>query len=297
MAEITEQIIREAPQIEAYKLGLLESAKKLSEQPLQLPAYQVAEFSPMQQEAQALALQGIGAYAPFLQGGQQALEAGIGALGTAVGPATQEQLQGYINPYQQMVTQQALEQMRRQFDIARQGAAAQAVQAGAFGGTREGVQRAEMERGFQDVASQRLFQDYAQNYAQAQNLAAAQQARALQAGQLYGQLGVQQAALGEAGQRLGLQDIQTLSTLGGQQQQLAQQQLEAARATQLQQAMTPYQQTAFLSDIYKGAPSTQIAATAATAPTTSPLVQAAGLGIAGLGAAAGAQKAFPGLFG
>ena len=30
MAEITEQIVREAPQIEAYKLGLLESAKKLS---------------------------------------------------------------------------------------------------------------------------------------------------------------------------------------------------------------------------------------------------------------------------
>jgi hypothetical protein len=236
-----------------------------------------------------------------------------------------------MNPYQAMVTQQALEQMRRQGDIARQGAAAQAVSAGAFGGTREGVQRAELERGLQDVMSQRIFQDYAQNYGQAQQASQqafeAQQQRQLagsqlygqlgqglgslatqygqlglqqgtglgQMGQLYGQLGVQQAALGEAGQRMGLQDIQTLGTLGGMQQQQNQAQLEAARATQLQQTMAPYQQTAFLSDIYKGAPSSQISITGQTAPTTSPLLQAAGLGISALSTAAGAQKA--GLFG
>jgi hypothetical protein len=30
MADVTEQIMREAPDIEAYKIGLLESAKKIS---------------------------------------------------------------------------------------------------------------------------------------------------------------------------------------------------------------------------------------------------------------------------
>ena len=293
--EFSEQVIREAPQIEAYKLGLLESAKKLSEQQLQLPAYQVAGFSEPQQQAMSLAQQGIGAYAPFLQAGQQAVEAGIGALGSAVGPASMQQLQGYSNPYQQMVTQQAIDEMRRQYDISRQQQSAQAVGSGAFGGTREGVQRAEMERGFQDIATQRLFQDYAQNYAQSQNLAAQEQARALQAGQMYGNLGLQQASLGESAQRLGLQDVQSLYGIGQQQQQLSQAQLDAARATQLQQTMAPYQQTAFLSDIYKGAPSTQIGLTAQTAPTTSPLLQAAGLGVSGVAAAAGAQKV--GLFG
>jgi hypothetical protein len=297
MAEITEQIIREAPQIEAYKLGLLESAKRLSEQPMQLPAYQAAPLSGLQQEAISLAEQGIGSYAPFMQAGQRAMEAGIGTVSTGVGAPTMAQLQGYTNPYQQMVTQQALDEMRRQFDISRQGAAAQAVQAGAFGGTREGVQRAEMERNLQDIMSQRIAQDYAQNYAQAQNLAGQEQSRALQAGQLFGQLGVQQAALGQTAQQMGLQDINTLSTLGQLQQQQAQAQLEAQRATQLQQTMSPYQQTAFLSDIYKGAPSSQISITGQTAPTTSPLLQAAGLGISGLAAASGAQKAFPGLFG
>ena len=294
MAEITEQIVREAPQIEAYKLGLLEAAKKLSQEQLPLPAYQVAGMTDLQKQAAQLGSQGIGAYQPFLQAGQQAVEAGIASTGQALGAPTAAQLQQYQNPYQELVTQQALAEMRRQADIARQGQAAQAVRAGAFGGTREGVQRAEMERGLQDIMSQRIAQDLAQNYAQAQNLFGQQQGRALQAGQLYGQLGVQQAALGQSAQQLGLQDVQTLSTLGAQEQALAQQQLEAQRATQLQQALTPYQQLSFLSDIYKGAPGTQIALTAQTAPQASPLQQAIGMGIAGLSAAAGAKKA--GLF-
>ena len=294
MAEITEQIVREAPQIEAYKLGLLESAKKLSEQQLPLPAYQVSGMTDLQKQAASLAEQGIGGYQPYLQAGQKALEAGIGAIGQSFGAPTTAQLQQFQNPYQELVTQQALAQMQRQADIARQGTAAQAVRAGAFGGTREGVQRAELERGLQDVMSQRIAQDLAQNYAQAQNLFGQQQGRAMQAAQQYGQFGVQQAALGQGAQQMGQQDISTLLGIGQQQQQTEQAILDAQRATTLQAALTPYQQTSFLSDIYKGAPGTQVALTAQTAPQTSPLLQAAGLGIAGLSAATGAKKA--GLF-
>jgi hypothetical protein len=50
----------------------------------------------------------------------------------------------------------------------------------------------------------------------------------------------------------------------------------------------------FLSDIYKGAPSSQQSISAATAPTPSVFQQAAGLGISGLATAAGVKKA--GLF-
>ena len=35
--ETSVQIVREAPEIEAYKLGLLEQAKKLAEQPVGIP--------------------------------------------------------------------------------------------------------------------------------------------------------------------------------------------------------------------------------------------------------------------
>lgn len=363
MAEttISEQIVREAPDIEAYKLGLLQSAKTLSEQPMTLPAYQTAGLSAMQQGAASLAQQGIGSYAPYLQAGQQAMEAGIntlgyganlaaglnvgdqyntaeramkGAMNAAASPAYGYQpgmAAAFMNPYQQMVTQNSLAEMRRQADIARQGQAAQAVQSGAFGGTREGVQRAEFERNVYDQMNQRIMQDYAQNFAQAQNAGMTafeqqqqrainqanllgqlgstygqmagqqgqlglQQANALSNyGQLFGQLGVQQAALGQSAQQMGLYDINALSYLGQIAQQNEQARLDAARATQLQQTMAPYQQTAFLSDIYKGAPSTQMSLTGTSAPSTSPLLQAAGLGISGLAAATGAQKA--GLFG
>jgi hypothetical protein len=313
MAEISEQIIREAPDIEAYKIGLLQSAKNLSQQPMMLPAYQAAPLSSLQQSAMGLATQGIGDYQPFVQASQRAMEAGIGSLGYGAQIASNVSTgyrpgmeQPYMNPYQQAVTQQSLEEMRRQADIARNTQSAQAVAAGAFGGTREGVQRAEFERGVQDLMSQRIFQDYAQNYGQAQLAARqdfdAQQQRQLQQANLfgqfgtqYGQLGTQQGALGEAYQKMGIQDVNTLATLGATQQQQNQAELEAARATRLQQTMAPYQQTAFLSDIYKGAPSSTMSLTGTTAPTTSPLLQAAGLGVSGLASYAGASKA--GLFG
>jgi hypothetical protein len=315
MAEVsyTGQIIREAPEIEAYKLGLLKSARDLSQEQLSIPAYQAAELSALQKDALTQGEAGIGSFAPFLQTGSEAIgqgmqlaQTGAQALTGATGQYDPMAAQAFMNPYQQAVTQQALGEMRRQADIARQGQAAQAVRAGAFGGTREGVQRAEFERGVQDIMSQRVMQDYAQNYAQAQQAAQqafeAQQQRQLSGAGLFGQLGqglsgmgVQQAAIGQAAQELGQRDVQMLANLGTMQQQAEQNRLEALRATGLQKAMTPYQQLSFLSDIYKGAPGTQMSLTSTSAPSTSPLLQAVGLGISGLAAATGAQKA--GLFG
>ena len=276
MAEITEQIVREAPKVEAEKLYLMEQGRKLAQQDIapMLPAYQVAGFAPGQQAAiQAAEAQGIGSYMPYISAANQMLGAGYGttaeaadtlraadtrnqfadaqaamqqagmaATGITAGmPAIQQGIgatqmgqaaalgatgqydprsaAAFMNPYQQQVTQAALQEMRRQGDIARQGAAAQAVGAGAFGGTREGVQRAEMERGLQDVMSQRIFQDYAQNFGQAQqaSMAAEEAARQRQLGvaSAMGQLGQQYGNLaGQAGALYGQQ--------AGQFQQLGQ---------------------------------------------------------------------------
>jgi hypothetical protein len=512
--EYVESVTREAPEIEARKLALMDQAKSLYGTALNLPAYQAAGLAPTTMQAIDLATQGVGAYQPYLTAagsgiaqGQNLAQAGArGIAGINVAPefaqAQQAQQQGlamagqmpayaqtaglgygsvaqgmdtlqgavgqagqynqanlapsqgllsaaaqqtagvdpqfgqaqgtigqgigglqgsaqgydpnavaaFMNPYQQLVTQQAMQEMRRQADIARASAASQAVRAGAFGGTREGVQRAETERGVQDIMSQRILQDYAQNYGQAQQAAlgsfeqqqqrqlaasqglgqmgtqqaaieaqraqlglsgagqlagigstfgqqAVQQAQLGQAGtqlqgqlgaqqaqmgllpgqiastqaniagqgaQLYGQLGqgigalagqeagigmqqgqslgqlgatvgqlgVQQGALGQAAQQMGMADVSALTQLGAVQQQNQQAQLEAARATQLQQAMSPYQQLGFVSDIYRGAPSSSSTLTAQTAPSVAPAVQAVGLGVSGLTAAAGAQKLF-----
>jgi hypothetical protein len=615
MAEITEQIVREAPEIEKIKLGLLQSAKAL--QAPTLPAYQVSGFTPEQLDAMRRGVSGIGAYAPFMQAAQTATTAGAGMLGQganiltgadtraqfdaarqamaqagtpisqlgnlafaagqgapllggaatdvdlaqamaqqyaqanlgpaqnlmlqsvqqaqAAGPqfgAAQQRLlsgaglgetaaerarqaalatnlapieqrmlaagqragaagpqfgaaqglvgqgigalagaaqgfspsnvQAFMNPYQQQVIDESLRQINRQGDIARQNLQAQAVRAGAFGGSREGVQRAELERGLseqrnaaitgalaqgyqsaaqqaqqafeqqqqrqlaqaqgyqgaagqlgsleaqraqqalateqfrggleQQLAAQQfqqagLGQQAAQQLAQAgqmgmqagsqlgsleaqraqQALAAAQfggnigqqlAAQGLQqaglgqgAAGLYGNLAQQQAALagqygdlaarqasilgqqaqlgqaqaaglgslaqgqfgigsqlaaglgslgtqlgavglqqgqlGEAAQRLGQQDVSFLYGLGQQQQTQKQRELDALRATQLQTAYQPMQQLAFLSDIYKGAPSSQMALTTQAAPAPSPFQQLAGTAL-GIGSTAAA---------
>ena len=45
MSETITQIAREAPDIEARKLGLIDSAKALAEKPLTLPEYTLAGFT------------------------------------------------------------------------------------------------------------------------------------------------------------------------------------------------------------------------------------------------------------
>jgi hypothetical protein len=115
-----------------------------------------------------------------------------------------------------------------------------------------------------------------------------------QAGAQMGNLGVQQAALGQSAQTLGQNDVNMLYNIGQQQQDITQRQADAARNTKLQQIYQPYQDVAFMSDIYKGAPSSQQSISAATAPVPSTFQQAAGLGIAGLSAGTAAKKA--GLF-
>jgi hypothetical protein len=116
-----------------------------------------------------------------------------------------------------------------------------------------------------------------------------------QFGQQLGQLGLQQASLGELQSQLGRADLDTLAQLGGLQQQNLQAALDAERQSELQRSFEPFQRLSFLSDIYGKTPSSQQTISVGTSPAVSPFQQIAGLGIAGLSAAAGANKA--GLFG
>jgi hypothetical protein len=109
-----------------------------------------------------------------------------------------------------------------------------------------------------------------------------------------GGLGMQQAGIGELTSRLGTQDIQNLMATGGLERGVQQATLDAQRLTNLQRYSQPYQQFGFLSDIYAGVPTGQMTTTASSAPQVSPFQTALGLGIQGLSAAAGAQRA--GLF-
>jgi hypothetical protein len=261
--------VREAPGIEERKLGLMDISRALAEQPVNIPVQQIAPLSSLEQQGQALSGQtGVGSAA--IQSGI----AGLGAAQTAsaLGPSS-AQFNQYLNPYQSFI----LDEINRQAQMGQQQLSAQAVQAGAFGGGREGIQQAEQERA-------RLQQvGLAQERAFTGALGAFQQGISQQ-----GQLGLGMAQLGQVQQAQQQADINQLMAAGGLQRQLAQQTLDAQRAQQLQQAYEPFQRAEFLKAQYQGGPTSQSGITQTTAPTVNPLAQAAG---AGLGAYAAYQTA------
>ena len=166
----------------------------------------------------------IGRYQPYFDvaggaatGGIESLGRGLGALGEAktfFGPAAQYVSGGrgmfdpssyvtqYMNPYTEEVINETIADIERQGNVARQRASAEAVGRGAFGGSRQGIQAAEVERAIQDAKSKATADLRARNYDQA--LAASSQAyqqaatRDLEAGRLLGGLGQSVGQLGTA---------------------------------------------------------------------------------------------------
>jgi hypothetical protein len=152
-------------------------------------------------------------YQPYLQAAQ-----------AATGPQAYQQ---YMSPYQQDVINTTLQQYDIQAQKGLPALAAQAIGAGAYGGGREGVQRAEYQT--QSDLNRALLQAQLQQqgYGQAQQLAAQQ----------YNQ------QLGLAGQAQGLQaqQISGLSALGQQQQAQQQAELEAQKQLEFQKIYQPLQ--------------------------------------------------------
>ena len=272
--------------------------------PQTIPQQQVAGFSPTQEAAMNLAFQGIGAFQPFLQAGQAAQTAGLGSAAAGAEALRQmnfdpSRAQQFMDPYQQAVTNEAVKEIDRQAAMAENQLAGQAVKAGAFGGSRFGIQQSELARNAQDLRSRRIFEDLSRNFQQAQaSAAAANQQRAQQAagfaniGKLTSGIGSTMAGLGAQTQALQGQDVSQLLGIGGLQQQQAQTQLGAQYQNQLNQMMEPFRRLSFgsqtLQQVTPGAGTAQ--QTIAPMPTTNPFAQAAGIitgGIGGLGALVG----------
>ena len=261
------QFQREAPQMEARRLAMMdEAAKYASQTPQTIPTQQVAQFDPMQTQTFNMTQAGLGRFAPYIQGAGQY----IGQSTQQYDPTTA--YQNYMNPYQSEVTAG----IESQFQKLQNQAAARGVQTGAFGGAREGIQSAELGR----QEAEAVGQSKAQNYQQAQQSARGdfenQMAR-------YGAAGQASAGLGQQVQQQIQQDVASSMAAGSVQQQRAQQMQDASYRQQIQQAAEPYQRMGFVSDIYSKVPSTQMATTMGTSPMTNPLAQVLGGGIMGLG--------------
>ena len=260
-------------------------------QPLTIPGQQVAGFTPTQTAAMQQAFGGIGAYKPYLQAAGTGQQAAMGAMGAGVGALSGMQFDPsgvtpWMNQYQGDVTQEALKEIDRQAAMAQNQMAGQAVGAGAFGGSRFGIQQSELARGAQDLKSRRIFEDLSRNYQQAVGAMQAANQQQLQQGQAFGQLGQAtsgisgaMAGLGGQAQAMGQSDVNQLMGIGGLQQQLAQAGMTAGYQNQLNQQMAPYNQLGWGANILQTvAPTTgPTAQTVAPMPQTNPYAQAAGL--------------------
>lgn len=366
------QIQRQDPAIEAYRLGLLRDVQEFVKNQVAagMPpetAYQVAGLTPAESAAIEAAQSGIGAYQPFLQAGEAAIQGGQNIVTQAAIPSlrqaetttgqTQDIINqaaqlaaaqravpytyqqaaaqtargiGAFNPFEEQVVQRSLGDIARQAGLQQQGLAARAVGSGAFGGSRQAVAEQELFRnaleqmgrtsgqirqaGFDASMARRLQEaqllgnlglQYGQlgqaDVSQLGDLAGRQLALGQGLGSLaaqlgnfgtnLGQLGVQQAGIGEIGQNIRQNQINAALQAGNIQRGVAQAGLDATRLTNVQAQQYPYQQFGFLSDIYAGIPTSQSTLTASSAPQVSPFQTALGLGISGLSAAAGAQRA------
>lgn len=215
----------------------------------------VAGFSPEQQQAFQMAQQNVGSYQPAL----------TAAMGAAAGGAyynpqmvtapsfLEGNIQQYMNPYLSEVEQRATSNAERALQQQMNQISGQAIQARAFGGSRqgiaEGVAAAEGARGIGDLSAQLR----AQGFQQAAALQQADQARAMQAALANQQAGLSGANLGLQGanvlgtlaqqqQRAGLTDIGALESIGQQRQAQQQRELEEAYARFVEQRDFPTQQ-------------------------------------------------------
>jgi len=232
----------------------------------------LANFANARSVAGALPTQEFAGFTPTYQAGEEALVntalAGPGiagtdlaaqaaAMGTAYQPMQQQAAQAnlgmtgagniasYMNPYTQMVRQNALGDLESARQNAIQQTGERATQAKAFGGSRQGVAEALTNAGFakqagtlgtqlNENAFNSAVQLQAADLARQQQAAAANQTAGLQGAQLrlggaqqLGSLAAQQQAL-----RLG--GAQAVMGAGGARQALEQQQMDAIRNIGLQ---------------------------------------------------------------
>jgi len=184
-----------------------------------------------------------------------------GQLGTLTGPDAYKQ---FMSPYQQEVIDTTLSEFDRQQTIANTALRDRAIQAGAYGGGREGVMAAESARGAAMNRANLQANLLAQGFQQAQAAAAAD----LQAEQ---GLGAYQSQLGQA------------------QQAVDQAELDAAQIAAREAQFQPFTQLGLigqqLAQIQPGAFPTQTVGIGAVGAPASPMSQFLGgaAGIAGIG--------------
>ncbi len=284
------QITREAPYLEEFRRNFLQGAFDLTKQPgatsgpRGIADLDVFQTGAMNQYAASMGIDpktglptGAGAsYDPYFK-------AGLGALESAqkqYDPSTSNYKQ-FMNQYQSDVTNEALKQMDEQAQMAQNKLAGDAVTGGVFGGSRFGVESAQLDSNLQDIKSRRIFQDLAQNFQQAQDKSIgtfeSARARDMNAASLFPQIGAQQF-------NIGAQGLGSLFNFGQTRQAYDQGKLNEQFRVSESKRLDPYNRMSYFGDILAGVPSVSQTLTQKPLPYTNPLLGGIGAATAMYGA-------------
>jgi len=240
-------------------------------------APQVAAQDALQTQAYNLGQTGLGSFQPFLTKAGAAADASTALTGTGAGTGAGS-IESYMSPYQQQVIDTTMADFDKQAQIrANQNAAATLGVPGAFGGGREGVQRAE----YQAASDQNRAQTLAGLRQTGFSNAAARRQQ-----DLANQMGIAnlQGGLGARAQDFNRAQISGLGTLGAAQQSQNQAVLDAQRQAAQMAINEPRQALDRLGQgiagITPGAGGVRLTDQPAAAQS-SPLMQALGIGLAG----------------
>ena len=255
----------QATQFGITKAGMAELAPK------------VAPETQLQKDARGM-VSGLGSFQPFLTKAGTAADAATALTGTGAGTGVGS-IASYTSPYQQQVIDTTMAEFDRQAQIrANQQAADTLGVPGAFGGGREGVQRAE----YQAASDRNRAATFANLQQQGFQNAAARRQQDL-ANQM--NIANTQADLGARAQDFSRAQISGLGTLGAAQQAQQQAEIDAARQRAQMAIDEPRQALARfgqgIAGITPGAGSIRIGEAPAAAAGASPLMKALGLGLAG----------------
>ena len=240
----------------------------------------IAQFAPEQTQAfeQIKGLVGTG---------QQYFDPAARLTASSAFAPTGPQVGQFMNPYIQNVIDIQQREARRAADIGRQKLGAQAVGAGAFGGSRQAILEAEQSRNLQQQLGDIQARGLAAAYEDAQTRLQQQRERERLAGSQFATLG--QAAPGQA-----FRELSALEAIGAQRQGQAQQALDIAQQEYEIARTFPERTLQDYQSIIRGyaapIPASTVQRSQTTKPAPSFLQQAAGLGGLALGAASAFKK-------
>ena len=171
---------------------------------------------------------------------QPSAAAVAGGASPSFTPASGNVVQQYMTPYLQSVLDPQYAAARRQSEIQQQQLQSQYGKAGAYGGSRQGVAEAELQRGLLDRMAGITGTGYNQAFEQAQNQFNTEQAREM-------------AAAGQA-QRYGLDVLGAQRTGGAEQRAIEQQGITADLAQFTEERDDPKRNLLFMQSLLQGLP-------------------------------------------